>query len=466
MKKIIKNLFLTLLPLTVFFAIAPKADAIVNYYNHDEPYIVDGTPPPANTVSLTANPTLITIPTNPNETTLRWTISGTGVTGCNASATGPNQTNWTGSVSANQGLNPSFLVQGLIVGTYVFDISCTVNAGQPIGDQALVVVQQDPANTVSASLLANGAPTTTIPLGGSATLTWTSNNAVSCSSTDFVTGGAANNTSPGVSVSPLVTTQYSITCTDNGSPTPQNATATATVIVDTNPDNPLISYFRPFSCVNEQARSPRFAWATQGVNACTITRTTAPQVNQDVAISSQAAGGTLESDGLYYFLSSLPVVGSSSNYKLQCTDGIQVVEEYAAVNVCMPDFALSAVPSVKSFVNGTNPGTGNPGKIATYTVSVSPFSGFTRDVALSIASSPSMPASTSFTFTPVTLTQSGGVYNTATLVVGIDLADFPPTASNIIYSPIVIEGTGGGITHTVSVAADATGKKRPIYIER
>lgn len=464
MKKI--TLFLSCIPFVLIFLTAPKAHAIFNYYQHDEPYIVDATPPPANSVSLTANPTLITVPTDPNETTLRWTISGTDVTGCSASSTGPSVTTWTGSVSANQGLNGPFLVQNLVVGNYVFDITCTVTNSAPISDQALVVVQQDPATAVTVSLLANGAPTTTIPLGSSATLTWTSNNAVSCTSTDFATGGATSNTSPGVSVSPLITTQYNITCTDNSSPTPQSATASATVIVDTNPDNPTISYFTPFSCVSDTARSPRFAWGTLGVNACTITRTTAPQIDQDVAISSQAAGGTLEADGLYYFLSSLPVVGSSSNYKLQCTDGVQVVEEYAAVNVCMPDFALSAVPAVKSFVNGTNPGTGNLGKVATYTISVSPYSGFTRDVALSIASSPNMPASTTFTFTPGTLSATNGVYNTATLVVGIDLTDFPPTSSNTVYTPIVIQGVGGGITHTATVSADATGKKRPIYLER
>ena len=35
-----------------------------------------------------------------------------------------------------------------------------------------------------------------------------------------------------------------------------------------------------------------------------------------------------------------------------------------------------------------------------------------------------------------------------------------------VYTPIVVQGVGGGFTRTVTIGADATGKKRPVYIER
>ena len=47
-------------------------------------------------------------------------------------------------------------------------------------------------------------------------LTWSSSNATSCTGTNFSTGGATQNLSPGVSVTPTETTTYTITCTGPG----------------------------------------------------------------------------------------------------------------------------------------------------------------------------------------------------------------------------------------------------------
>jgi len=52
--------------------------------------------------------------------------------------------------------------------------------------------------------------------GQSSTLTWSSANATACTGTNFSTGGATTNTSPGVSVSPTQTTTYTVTCTGQG----------------------------------------------------------------------------------------------------------------------------------------------------------------------------------------------------------------------------------------------------------
>jgi len=54
-----------------------------------------------------------------------------------------------------------------------------------------------------------------IPKGASSKLTWTSN-AATCTGSGFSTGNLANSTGSGVTISPTVTTTYSITCSDGG----------------------------------------------------------------------------------------------------------------------------------------------------------------------------------------------------------------------------------------------------------
>jgi hypothetical protein len=68
---------------------------------------------------------------------------------------------------------------------------------------------------------------TSILSGGSASLTWSSSNATSCTGTNFSTGGAVANSVP---VAPSVTTTYSVTCTGAGGTSP---TVSTTVTVST-----------------------------------------------------------------------------------------------------------------------------------------------------------------------------------------------------------------------------------------
>ncbi len=70
--------------------------------------------------------------------------------------------------------------------------------------------------------------------GESSTLTWSSENATSCTGTNFSTSGATTNTSPGVSVSPTQTTTYTVTCTGEGN---QEASDSKTVTYTCTPVN-------------------------------------------------------------------------------------------------------------------------------------------------------------------------------------------------------------------------------------
>ncbi|MFA6514662.1 MAG: CARDB domain-containing protein [Candidatus Paceibacterota bacterium] len=71
--------------------------------------------------------------------------------------------------------------------------------------------------------------------GRSSTLTWSADNATSCSSPDFDTQGAAQNMNPGVKVTPTSTKTYTLTCT-NGTSSPSSV-ATVKVIIPVIKEN-------------------------------------------------------------------------------------------------------------------------------------------------------------------------------------------------------------------------------------
>lgn len=450
----------------------------------------------------TSNPTTVTLSASPNpvdsgsSSNLAWLSSN--AVSCQTGS-GP----WLnpGSRPLLSGINPEST--GPLTVNTTYEIICTDSNNVPVSALATVYI-----NAPQPPSIVFRATPNIINFGDSSSLSWSTTNATSCTtlSGPWLNPGSRGTASLAESTGPLTTqTTYGIRCTGpNGS-----TDAYATVYVNPEDEDPLppeISYFQPFSCVSggDSGVKPRFSWSSSHASSCTITRLTSPQIDENVGVSSQASGGSLEFDGLYYYLSSLPVVGSSSNYRLQCVNGPQVATEYAAVNTCSPDFSLGASPILRSFTNGTNPGTGNPGKIATYVISVTPISGFSNPVALSIQSYPTMPASTSFTFSRDIVIRNGSSYETSILTIGIDLADFPIAMNTLngrnlaaqiimddgdggaipidggggggggpsfsgtptVYTPIVVQGVGGGFTRTVTIGADATGKTRPIYIER
>lgn len=452
----------------------------------------------------TPNPTSVTLTASPNpidsglSSNLAWLSSN--AVSC-VTGSGP----WLnpGSRPLLSGINPEST--GPLTANTTYEIICTGANNIPVSALATVYINapQPP------SIIFRATPNI-IDSGDSSSLIWSTTNATSCTtlSGPWLNPGSRGTASLGESTGPLTAqTTYGIRCTGpNGS-----TDAYATVYVNPEDEDPLppeISYFQPFSCVSGGSKFgtyPKFSWNSSHASSCTITRLTAPQQSENVGVSSQASGGSLEFDGLYYYLSALSVVGGSSNYQLQCVNGAQTVSEYAAVNTCSPDFSLGASPVLRSFTNGTNPGTGNPGKIATYVISVTPISGFSDPVSLSIQEHPTMPASTSFTFSRDIVIKNGSAYETSILTIGIDLTDFPIAFGRInkntlpaqaildpdpivldivggdgggggggpslvsnptVYTPIVVQGVGGGFTHTVTIGADATGKTRPIYIER
>ena len=95
-----------------------------------------------------------------------------------------------------------------------------------------------------------------------------------------------------------------------------------------------------------------------------------------------------------------------------------------------PDFNLSATPTSRNVVAGAG---------ATYAVGVASLNGFADDVALSLTGLPSGVGTASFS--PQVIAGAGSSQLTVTTL---------PTAPGGTY-PLMITGTAGGVTHTVTV---------------
>ncbi len=100
------------------------------------------------------------------------------------------------------------------------------------------------------------------------------------------------------------------------------------------------------------------------------------------------------------------------------------------------DFALSATPSSQSTVQGGS---------ADYTVTVTPSGGFSGVVSFGVTG---LPAGSSVTFTPSTVTGSGSTVMKVTT-----------TGSTPVGGPytLTVTGTSGALSHTASVALSVTG---------
>jgi chitodextrinase len=160
------------------------------------------------TATLSASPTSIT---NGQSSTLTW--SSTNATSC--TGTGFTATGTSGSTSVSPTTNTTY------------SITCTGSGGTSPSSSATIVVTTAQAPTASLS-----ASPTSITSGSSSTLTWSSTNATSCTGTNFTASGTSGSTN----VSPIVTTNYSITCTGaGGTSSPASATVTVTSGGDTTP---------------------------------------------------------------------------------------------------------------------------------------------------------------------------------------------------------------------------------------
>lgn len=422
--KSFKSILIALFFLTTL-GIAQQAFAWT-FYSHNEPYIIPSTPPTTNSVTLTANPTAVVLPGMPNTTNLTWTLAGNEITGCTASSTPA--TAWNGSVASNSGTY-NLTILGLSVGTYIFDISCTVSAGpSPITDSALVVVSDNTPPSVTATITAIPSSITS---GQSSTLVWSSTNATTCSGANFSTGGATGGTT---SVSPTITTTYSVTCTG---PSGSATDATTVTVTTTPPGGGGPSVDLTATSPVSSGSSSTLTWRVANATSCQASGAWSGSV------AATAGTHTQQSNPLFAF----------STFVIECTDGSRTARDEATVSIRGggggggEDFSLWGTPLFKALIGGS----------ATFTIGANPSGGFGSDINLAIQSS-TIPGPATYDFNPTTLSCTTTSCSTSQLTIT------PRDALNpsLLY-PIVVQGDGDGITRTTTVNIGA--RKWPIFRE-
>jgi hypothetical protein len=163
------------------------------------------TAPPVPTVTIGVSPTSITLGQSAK---LTW--SSTNATACTASNA------WTGSEAVSGTMNETPTAAGSL--SYV--LTCTGAGGTAHAAAALTVTAPPPTVTIAV------APTS-ITVGQSATLTWSSTNATSCTASNAWTGSEAVSGTMSETPTAAGSLSYVLTCTGAGGTA--NATATLSV---------------------------------------------------------------------------------------------------------------------------------------------------------------------------------------------------------------------------------------------
>lgn len=174
---------------------------------------------------------------------------------------------------------------------------------------------------VAPTITFSGAPNP-VTLGGSATLTWTVTDATSCTGSNGSGGwsGSKNAGGGNQSVSPVVTTLYTISCTGPG------GSATKSFTVDVVTPAPTISLTSSANPINSGS-SATLTWSTTNADTCTAS---------DGWSGGKALSGT-----------QLVSPITTTSYTLSCTGpgGTTVVTQVVSVNGSLPGITITATPN-------------------------------------------------------------------------------------------------------------------------
>jgi Bacterial Ig-like domain (group 3)/Beta-propeller repeat len=174
---------------------------------------------PAPTVTIAVAPTSIVLGTS---ATLTW--SSTNASACTAS------NGWTGSeaVTGTQSVTPS------AAGSVSYVLTCTGSGGSGNATAMLTVTSPAPTVTIAVS-------PTSITVGQSATLTWSSTNATSCTASGAWSGSEATSGTMSASPTTAATDSYVLACTGTGGTASGTATLTVAAAVVPPPTPPAPS---------------------------------------------------------------------------------------------------------------------------------------------------------------------------------------------------------------------------------
>jgi hypothetical protein len=280
---------------------------------------------PAPTVTLTASPAVVAAG---GRSTLTWTSSN--ATSCTASGA------WSGSV----GLNGSQST-GAVATAASYSLSCSGTGGTSL---ASAVVNVIPTATLTLSF-------SVILPGGTATLSWSSSNATSCTASGGWTGALpVSGTQSTGAVS--TTTSYSLTCSGAGG---ASSTATATLTVA----NVIIS---PQTAAITLGRTQQFIATVPGGGAVTWSVDGIANGNSTVGLISTTGLYTAGAAGRHTILAT-SVVDST-----QTASAIAAVTDLAGVYTYHNDLARDGANTQEYALTPGNVNTSSFGKLASCAV--------------------------------------------------------------------------------------------------
>lgn len=441
----IRKKALLLVPVLLVLACATFAIAgnVVDYTYDADGNITDALTTTATSVNITASPTSI----EPGGTvTLSWTS-------LNADSCTIEPDIGSVPVSGSRSVSPS--------ATTTYTITAT-RGSETDTSSVTITVTANPPPTVT--ITANPA---SIQEGQSATLSWTSSNATSCSIDQGIGGVELNGTR---SVSPAVTTTYTITATGAGGTT----TAYTTITVTAAPPGPT-----PTVTINSNPQSISYggsstlSWSSTNADWCEIqpgigevnlsgSMPVSPLVTTTYAITAHGQGGTATSTVTVTVaappaptvqISANPttiVVGSSTTLSWTSTNA-DSCDIQPGVGTVGPNWSITVSPSTTTTYTITAIG---PGGTATDTVTVTvtsapvaPTVTITANPASIVTGASSTLSWSSTNADSCTINQGIGTVNTS------GSATVTPTVTTT-YT-ITATGTGGTATNTVTVTVTA-----------
>lgn len=198
----------------------------------------NGTTLPLPGVAISASPTTVS---QGGSTTLIWTSSN--ANSCNASG------GWTGvrAVSGTEAVSPT--------ANTIYSISCNNAVGSNVSSVSVAVVS---ASQPGISL--NASPSS-VRVGESATLAWSTFGATSCTASGGWSGARGLSGSETIIVSD--TTSYSLTCRSAA------GERTETITVITNPSTAPVVILRPSSTILNRGESLILSWSATNAITCT-----------------------------------------------------------------------------------------------------------------------------------------------------------------------------------------------------
>lgn len=244
----------------------------------------------APTVSIAANPASLVLGA---ASTLSW--SSTNAAACTASG------GWSGSRATSGTAN----VTPAATGTATYTLSCTGAGGSASASATVTVSAPAPTVTISA------APTT-ITLGNTTTISWSTTDASSCIASGAWTGARATTGNQVVTPAASGSLSYTLSCTGAGG----TASGTATVTVNSPPllPVPTVTLNAAPATVNLGGTST-LTWSSTDATTCT------------------ASGGWTGSRATSGNASVTPATTGTASYTLSCTGGGGTANATATVTV-------------------------------------------------------------------------------------------------------------------------------------